>query len=142
MLDTYEKFVMIDKAKKNDFFAEVNYDGESNPDSGKCKTIRFTFPDGREAFVERDHITQMIFAIGKPEDQRKLIPQKITRVHHYKSTVGVKATKDIAKGEMINFPVNFSVDCNIAEELIGELSVGGLKRGVNSLRNFAKNLVG
>lgn len=125
MLKTHEKFRLIDKSKKNDFFAEVNWN-LTDQKTNDCKVVRFTFPDGKEAFVERKHLLELVFAIGRPEDQVRLIPQTEETVHWRKTVLGVKATKDIRKGEMLNFPIEISFPCPYAKrEFIGKIEKPG-----------------
>jgi len=118
MLTEYQKFQLPDQSNENNITAEVNY--SEDPDVNECKIIRFTLPDGKKMYVKREHLNQILFAIGKAEDQRKMIPQKIRTVHWFETVLGVKATKDIRKGEMINFPIKASVPCTYVKELIGE----------------------
>lgn len=119
MLKEHEKWAMADKAKKNNFFIEVNW----NPDdktTNKSKVLRFTFPDGKTAFIPRQQMQEILFAIGTPKDQQRMIPQKLTKVRWYETVLGIKATKNIAKGQMINVPVKISLP-TVEEEIIAEL---------------------
>ena len=88
MLTSHEKFRILDESDKNHFFAEVNW----NPDdevTNDCKIFKFTFPDGKEAFVQRKYLLEILFACGKPEDQaiigqNWLLPDSLSRT----STLG------------------------------------------------------
>lgn len=121
MIKNYEKFRLIDKAGRNDFFCNVNWNPEDE-DTNECKIFKFTFPDGKEAHVERKHLLEILFACGRAEDQQKMIPQTLETVHHYKTVLGIKANKDIGKGEMVNFPVELSVPCSaLREDVISSL---------------------
>lgn len=122
MIETYEKFRIEDQDKKNDFFIEVNWSDDK--DVKECRILKITFPNGEKAFIKRENLNAMLFAIGRKEDQRKMIPQKIETVHHYKTVLGIKATKDIHKGENINFPVEMTVPCSFTKEMIGEFKPG------------------
>lgn len=120
MLNEHEKFRMIDEAGKNDFFAEVNFD--ENEVHTDCKVIKFTFPDGKQCFVKREYLNEMLFAIGAPSDQKKMIPQTLETIHHYNTTIGIRAEKDISKGEMINLPISLSVACSaLRQDIIGKV---------------------
>lgn len=132
MLETHQKFRMMDLGKKNNFFIEVNWEPE-NEKINQCKVLKVTFPNQDSAFIERKHLLELVFAIGKPEHQRKLIPQTIKRVRWYETVVGVKATKDIAKGETINFPIKLSLP-DIHEEVIGSLGKRLLNKGLSKLK--------
>ena len=58
--------------------------------------------------------------MGTEEQQRKMIPQKISEARYLRTTLGIKATKDIRKGEMINVPVELKLP-SIEQEIIGEI---------------------
>ena len=118
MLTDYQKFQLPDQNDNKNIVAEVNY--SEDPNVKECQIVKFICPNGDKVFVKRDHLNQILFAIGKAEDQRKMIPQKIHTVHWFETVLGVKATKDIRKGEMINFPIKASVPCTYVKELIGE----------------------
>lgn len=121
MLDTYEKFQLVDEDKKNNFFIEVNFKLDDELTNG-CKILRVTFPNGDVSYLKREYLNELLFAIGKPEDQQKMIPQTLETVHHYKTVLGLKATKDISKNEMINFPINLSIACSsLRQDVIGSL---------------------
>lgn len=84
-----------------------------------------TLPDKSVVFVSRKVLLEILFAIGKPEDQQKMIPQTLETVHHYSTVLGIKANKDIHKGEMINFPVELSVPCaTLRQDVIGSVPKG------------------
>lgn len=114
MLKTHEKFRLIDKNGKNDFFAEVNF--REDPLIQDCQVIKFTFPDGKEAFLDRKLFLEMCFAIGQPSEQRSMIPQIIKKVHTKETMFGVKATKDIKKGQMVNFSAKVDFECPYFKE--------------------------
>ncbi len=118
MLNHYEKFRMQDEGKNNEFYVEVNWD--KNPKTNDCKVLKFTFPDGTESFVKREYLNALLFAIGSQEEQRKLIPQTITRVKWYETVVSVKAKKDIPKGDLITFPIKLSLP-SMEQEAIAEV---------------------
>lgn len=125
MLDAYEKFRMIDQAKKNDFFAEVNY--SSNKDVINCQVVKFTFPDGKESFVDKKHLIEMLFAMGTENEQTDMVPYKITRAKWYETILSVVAKKDIRKGEKIVFPIKITLPSQEQE------MVSGFKKLANTL---------
>ena len=118
MIQGYEKFRIEDKAGRNDFFIEVNYD--DNKETKDCKTLKVTFKGGEVAYVKRDHFLAMIFAIGRPEDQVKLIPQKIIRKRRFEGMVQMTATKDIKEGEKIISTCYHDLP-DLVEEVIGDI---------------------
>ncbi len=119
MLKNHEKFRLIDENKQNEFFIEVNRNPK-DPKSNDCQLVIFVHPGGTETTVKREHLMSMIFAMGTEDQQRHLIPQKISQVRFLKTTLGIKATKDIQKGEMINIPVELKLP-SIEEEVIGSI---------------------
>lgn len=119
MLKTHEKFRLIDENKQNEFFVEVNRNPKDSK-SNDCQYIIFVHPNGTETTIKREHLMSMIFAMGTEEQQRQLIPQRITETKFYKTILGIKATKDIAKGEMINVPVQIPLP-PVEREVIGSI---------------------
>ena len=110
MIKQHEKFNMVDESQKSKWFIEVNWEPD-NEDTNECKLLKITHPDGTVSYLQRKYLLEVLFAIGKPEDQQKMIPQTLETIHHYKTVLGIKATKEIKKGEMINFPIELSVPC-------------------------------
>lgn len=120
MLDTYEKFALPDLSKKNTFTVEVNWES-ANKKTNQCKILKIMSPSGEVAYVDQKHFVEMVFAIGTAEQQRKMIPQTLETVHWRDTILGIQATKDIRKGEQINFPIKISFPCTITQEIIGEV---------------------
>lgn len=112
MIDNYEKIRVPDENKKNDFFVEVNFDKKD-----KCKVLRVTFPDGKQAFVKKEYLNAILFAIGNDEEQRQMIPTTVQQVRWYETVVSVKAKKDIHKGDNITFPIKISIPSPQEERL-------------------------
>lgn len=120
MLEKFEKFKIIDiNGRDTKMRIEVNWNSDDKK-SNECKILKLTFPDGNKAFIKKELLFSLLFTIGSKEEQRKMIPQKLTKVRWYETILGVKATKDIRKGEMINFPIKISLP-NIEEEIIREI---------------------
>lgn len=141
MITGYQKFQLPDiNADKNSITAEVNY--SDDPHVKDCQVIRLTLPHGKKMYIKRDHLNQILFAIGKEEDQRKLIPQKLSTVHHRQTVLGIKATKDIKKGEMINFPMEFAVPCDNVKSIIGHGAWDkSTKQELKELENKHKHII-
>ena len=114
MLSTFEKFRMVDKNGKNDFEIAVNWKAD-DPLSSGCKVFKVTFPDGKEAFIDKKHLVEMLFACGSAEEQKEMIPQTLTKMRWYETVLEVKATKDIRKGEAITFPIKLSLPAEKSE---------------------------
>ena len=127
MLTAYEKFRLVDKLGKNNLIAEVNWN-TNDPETNECKVIRFTFPDGEQCFVDKNLLIQLLFVLGTPKEQQNMMPVELTRKRWYETTLGVKATKNIAKGEMMNFAIKIPLP-DLKDEVIGELKRDFLKEG-------------
>jgi len=136
MLKKHDKFNIIDvNSRPTGMFWEVNWNPKQK-ETNESKVVKMTFPDGKEHFVPTKILLEILFALGKPEDQRKMIPQTLETVHHYSTTLGIKATKEIAKGEMINFPIELSVPCSsLRQEVISSLPKE-YKNGVKGVKSI------
>ncbi len=124
MITNHEKFRLIDENKNGEFFIEVNWN-EKDATINECKLLKFVFPDGKCIFVKREHLNAILFAIGKEEDQRKMIPLKLSHVKWYETTVSIKAKKDIHKGENITFPIKITLP-SVEQEAISEIKRRGI----------------
>jgi hypothetical protein len=120
MIKDHQKFKLIDLNNKPAGIVEVNWNPKDES-TNECKVLKFIYPDGSTSFVERKILNELLFVIGKPEDQRKMIPQTIKRVRWHETVLSVKAHKDIRKGENITFPIKITLP-SIEEEVIGELA--------------------
>ena len=120
MLEGYEKLnILTTDDRTTGVTFEVNWD-ESNPDINECKILKMKTPDGQEFYVKKEMFMAFLWAIGDPDEQRKMIPQKLIHTKWYETVLSVKATKDIAKGEEITFPIKISLPA-IEEEAIAEI---------------------
>lgn len=128
MINTYEKFKMMDQNKNHDFFIEVNYNLKDET-TNECKILKVTFPNNDICYLDKKHLNEVLFAIGASAEQQKMIPQKITHVKWYETVLSIKATKDIKKGEQITFPIKLSLP-KVEEEIIGEAKEIIKKRGI------------
>ena len=130
MIESHEKFHMFDevKGRGNNFFMEVNWNGDKDEETNNCKLIKFTFPDGKESLMKKEHLTAVLFAIGTAAEQIKMIPQKLTSVKHYETTLGVTAKKDIRKGEKIIFPISITLP-SVEREAIAEFKRENITEG-------------
>ena len=117
MLETHEKFRIIDKNNRSTgVVLEVNW----NPDemtTNKCQVIKMTTSEDKEYFIDRNLFLEFVFSIGRPEDQQKMVPQKIYNVRWYETILGIKATKDIKKNEMINVPIKLTLPVREGETI-------------------------
>lgn len=125
MIDTHEAFKMKDISGKNDLLIEVNWNPKDEKSNG-CKVLKLTYPDKTTAYIKKEYLNSVLFAIGNEEEQRKMIPQIMRRVRWYETVLSVKATKDIRKGEQITFPIKLSLPSE-EKEIIDSLKKKGDK---------------
>ena len=118
MIDYYEKFRLVDKNGKNDLIAEVNWNTK-NKDLNECKVVKFIL-GGKTAYISKEMLNTMLFVIGSRKEQRKMIPQVLTRVRHLNKTMWVMLKSDAKKGDIIKVPVNITVPA-VSEEVISEI---------------------
>jgi len=126
MITEYNKLQLEDEAGKNNLIIEVNY--KDDPEVNECKMLKLTYPDGKQAFIKREHFLSFLFVIGREEDQRKMIPKKLITIRKYQTMLGITATRNIKKGERINVTVDIPLP-PIEQEIIGEAK-RQLKRGL------------
>lgn len=120
MISDYEKFNIIDcNGKKTGITVEVNWKPKDE-ESNECKILKITLPDGIRYYIPKTGFMSLLWAIGNSQEQMDMIPKKVRRVKWYETLLGITATKDIRKGEMINVPVRISLP-TIGEEIIGEV---------------------
>lgn len=125
MLTEHEKWRLVTPdLQLTDVYLEVNWN-PNDKGTNQCKVFKLIYPNGNNKetiFIGRKQLLEILFACGQPKDQQKMIPQMLETVHHYKTVLGIKATKDIHKDEMINFPIELSIPCSsLRDEVIGKL---------------------
>ena len=120
MLKDYAKAKIMDLyGKETGIELEVNWNPKDEK-TNDCKVLRLKTPEGKEFFVKKEEFLVFLFTIGNPEEQAKMVPQKLTKSKWYETILSVKATKDIRKGENITFPIKISLPA-VEEEIIGEI---------------------
>lgn len=140
MIEHYEKFVLHDKNGNNDIEADVNWRPDDE-DLNKCQIVRFKLGK-KTAYISKDELNALIFIIGSRNEQRKMIPQKLTKVRHYNTFVNIMATRDVKRGEIIRGPVTITIPA-VSEEIIGEIakqakSSNDVHRMIDDLERKAK----
>lgn len=131
----HEKFALPDENKKNTLVFEVNWTEDKSV--AGCKLLRVHLPNGDMAVVRKEHLNAILFALGNEEEQKKMIPQVTRRSRWYETMVGVKAKKDIKKGEEIVFPIKLSLP-TFEEEVIAETKRDILKGGLAKFKSLLK----
>ena len=127
MIEHHEKFEIPDAAEKNPWYMEVNWNKLDRHNvsfdklTNECKVIKVTHPGGKVSMVKKEHLNAVLFAIGKADEQREMIPQKVTKVRKFSKMLTVKALKAMEKGEEMIFPYSFEIPVDQYE------TVGNLK---------------
>lgn len=127
MLDEHEKFTLQDLDKKNKFYMEVNWKPDDKS-TNQCKVVKFTFPDGKTSYIKKEHLLAVLFALGHPSEQRKMIPTTLTKVRHWKSNLFLRMTKDVKRGDIVKTQVDITLPA-VSEEVIGEFAKNTLRTG-------------
>jgi hypothetical protein len=122
MISSHESFRFGPPGNELNF--EVNWN--TDKDVIHCQKIRVNLPNGEKFVIKRDELNAMLFAMGKPDEQMKMIPQRTQRSKWYETVVSVQATKPIRKGEKITFPIKLALP-TIEEEVVAEVKKDVLK---------------
>lgn len=122
MIVDHEAFFLGEDGE-HQFLFEVNWD-KSNSATNECKLVRVTYPAKPKenetqyvTYIKREHLNSMLFAMGNEEEQRKMVPYRQQIVRTIETTLGIKAKKDIKKGEMINVPVKLDIPLDMREKI-------------------------
>ena len=127
MIKNHAQIRIPDENKEKHLELEVNW-APKDEKSNDCKLIRAHYPDGTIALFRREHLNAFLFAIGTEENQRDLIPQKLTSIRNYETILGITAHKRIEKGEKINVKVKIPIPID-SQEVVTKL---GGKSGIKS----------
>jgi len=114
MLSEYNKAVLRDLKNKRDLNFEVNFSDDER--FKECVRVKM---GSEEAIIPLQEVYSFIMIAGTPEQQANLIPVKQTTVKKIIKRHVVQATKDIKKGELINFHCETNVPIEIVEGLKG-----------------------
>lgn len=117
MIKERETFKIPQLNPGKDIEIDVNWQPDDEK-TNECKVLRFRYPDGTTSYVKKDLFYGLLFAIGSKEQQRKMIPQKLSSVRHYKTDMYLQMRKDCKKGDIVKVPVDISLP-SIDEEIIG-----------------------
>lgn len=117
MISDNQKFRLPDMNHKSEFVIEVNWNPK-DPKTNECQVVKLTAPSGEETYIKREHLHSVLFAIGKAAEQAQLVPQKRQTIRNIETVLGIKASKDIFKGEMINVRVKIPVPLGEEEVII------------------------
>lgn len=120
------KFAMVDvSGRGNEVIFEVNW----NSLVKKKGFIKITV-NGETAVVSREHLWAILFMFGSAEEQGKMVAPflKRTQVTKYFKMIGVTASKDIKKGEMLNVPLEFTYNPENHQIILGQGSIGEIEK--------------
>lgn len=107
---------------------EVLFDINWNSLVKKKGYIRISI-DGHDAVVSREHLWGVLFMLGSAKEQEQMISPfaKKTQVTKYLRMIGVTASKDIQKGELLNVPLEFTYNPENERLVISKGSMGQMK---------------
>ena len=120
------KFAMADvSGRGNEVVFEVNW----NSLVKKKGFIKMTI-NGQEAVVSREHLWAILFMFGSAEEQGRMASPflKRTQVTKYFKMIGVTASKDIKKGEMLNIPLDFTYNPETHQIILNKGSIDVMRK--------------
>lgn len=120
------KFAMADlSGVGNEVTLEVNW----NSLVKRKGFIRIAI-EGKEAVVSREHMYALLFIVASAEEQEKMSSPFVTKtnVKKYFKMIGITATQDVKKGELLNVPLEFSLNPNDDSIIIGKGSVSQIEK--------------
>ncbi len=126
MLNENETFKVKDVSGKNPMSVEVNWRPDDEA-TNECKVLRIKMGK-EEAYIAIGDLRTILFATSSAEEQRKMMPMQMVTQRRYQTMLGVKADKDIKKGEMVNFKVDIPLP-PIEKEIMLE-AARQIKRGI------------
>ena len=133
------KFSMMDLSRNgNDVNIEVNW----NKFASKQGCIKFSIND-EEAVISREHLYAILFMLGSAEEQQKMSAPflKQTQVTKYFKLLGVTATKDVRKGEMLNVPLEFTLNPETHQVVIVKSSMGVIDKAIMREKVKSKKII-
>lgn len=125
-LSERRKFAMSDvSGRGSEVVMEVNWNGLVR----KKGYIKISIC-GQEAVVSREHLWSILFMFGSAEEQEKMASpfMRKTNVTKFYKMIGVTATQDVRKGELLNVPLEFTLNKNDNSVIIGKGSVGQIEK--------------
>ncbi len=116
----------------DDILFEINWNGKVRNKG----FIKISIGD-MEAVVSREQLWAIMFMFGSAAEQEKLISPfvKQTQVLKFFRIVGVTAQKDIRKGEMLNVPLEFTLNPDSKTVTIGKGNMGAFRKDVRSFQS-------
>lgn len=118
-----QRLVIPDSSNRgNDILADINWN-----EASKRKYVRLTLGD-KVTIVKKDHLLSILFMLGSAKEQEAIISPfiKQTRVTKFTKAIGITTTRDIKKGEPINITLEFTLNPETNQIVIGKGSRFGL----------------
>jgi hypothetical protein len=122
-----QKLVIPDSSNQgNDILAEINWNRNV-----ERKYIRLTIGD-KVCIVKKDHLYSILFMLGDAKEQEKIISPfiKQTRITKFTKMIGITTGRDIKKGEFINVLLEFTLNPDTGQVVIGKGSKYGLRKNL------------
>ena len=91
------------------------------------ETVEFKINE-EKVIISLGDLRTILFALSDNEEQKKMMPLQMVTQRKYQTMLGVKAQKDIKKGEVINFKVDIPLP-PIEKEIMME-ATRQIKRGL------------
>lgn len=88
-----------------------------------CKYLIFDLPNGEYSAVKKEDLRALMFVLGTEDEQRKMGKRRITTVKKVGTMVSVTTTRNIAKGEKLQFPVTIEIPVDIQDKVLEEESI-------------------
>jgi len=120
------KFAMADvSGNSNDIVFEVNW----NSFVRRKGFVKIQVGD-KEVVVSREHLWGILFMLGSAEEQEKMVTpfMKKTIVKKFFKIIGITTTRDIKKGEQIKVPLEFTLNPDTNQIVIGKGSMGKIEK--------------
>ena len=114
MITEPEKF-NIKTIKGEPMSIEINWRPEDE-ETNNCKVLRIRIGD-KETFMATGDLRTILFAVSNKEEQKKMMPLQMITQRKWSTVLGLKAYKDIKKGEVVNFKVDIPLP-PIEEEIM------------------------
>lgn len=109
----------------NDMVFEINW----NKFVAKKAYFKITVGD-KTSVVSSEQLYAILFMFGSAAQQEKLVSPffKKTRVSKYFKLIGITAQKDVHKGEMLNVPLEFTLNPETNQVIIGKGNMKAIRR--------------
>ena len=91
------------------------------------ETVEFKINE-EKVIISLGDLKTILFALSNPQEQKDMMPLQMVTQRKYQTMLGIKAQKDIKKGEVINFKVDIPLP-PIEKEIMME-ATRQIKRGL------------